>query len=207
MASAFSPSSSNTAISVLAATFSVPSLISNLPTTPSSTASTSIVALSVSISAMTLPGLTLSPSLTFHAAKVPSVIVGLSAGIRTLIGILSHLLFNQYIGPQLGRIGLGAGGGDFFGFFDHRFDRFFDLVEILFGCHVVFHQERLEFDDPVAFPAHLVDVVLRPVLCRLSHRVAGIAIGFPLKQDRPVPARVFARLGRGIAHGQYIHAI
>ena len=53
----FSPSASRTAIGVLTLTFSVPSATRIWPTVPSSTASTSIVALSVSISAMTLPAL------------------------------------------------------------------------------------------------------------------------------------------------------
>ena len=69
------------------ATASVPSPTTILPILPSSTASTSMVALSVSISAMTSPELTSSPSLTCHLARVPSVMVGESAGIRTLIGM------------------------------------------------------------------------------------------------------------------------
>src|SRR5262249_22382429 len=55
------------------------------PILPSSTASTSMVALSVSISQMTCPALTESPALTCHAASLPSVMVGDSAGIRILI--------------------------------------------------------------------------------------------------------------------------
>ena len=51
------------------------------PITPSSTASNSIVALSVSISAITSPLSTESPSLTNHFASVPSSIVGERAGI------------------------------------------------------------------------------------------------------------------------------
>ena len=51
------------------------------PITPSSTASNSIVALSVSISAITSPLSTVSPSLTNHFASVPSSIVGERAGI------------------------------------------------------------------------------------------------------------------------------
>ena len=47
---------------------------------PSSTASNSIVALSVSISAMIWPDLTVSPSLTSHFASVPSSIVGRQGG-------------------------------------------------------------------------------------------------------------------------------
>jgi hypothetical protein len=55
MSEALSPSSSSTAMTALTLTFSVPAGTMILPTTPSSTASTSIVALSVSISAITSP--------------------------------------------------------------------------------------------------------------------------------------------------------
>ena len=54
---------------------------------PSSIASNSIVALSVSISAMTSPDFTASPTATSHLASVPSSIVGESAGIFSSIGI------------------------------------------------------------------------------------------------------------------------
>ena len=54
----------------------VPSGTRIRPSTPSSTASTSIVALSVSISAMTSPALTASPSFLCHLASLPSVMVG-----------------------------------------------------------------------------------------------------------------------------------
>ena len=70
-----------TAITVPTFTLSVPSGTVILPITPSSTASNSIVALSVSISASKSPDLTVSPSLTSHLASVPSSIVGDSAGI------------------------------------------------------------------------------------------------------------------------------
>src|SRR5262249_43957741 len=55
----------------------------------SSTASTSMVALSVSISAMTSPGFTSWPSATSHLASLPSSMVGDSAGIRISVGISS----------------------------------------------------------------------------------------------------------------------
>ena len=55
---------------------------------PSSTASTSIVALSVSISAITSPDLIVSPSAFSHLARVPSSIVGDRAGIRIFVGML-----------------------------------------------------------------------------------------------------------------------
>ena len=52
--------------------------------TPSSCASTSIVALSVSISTSTSPAANVSPSLSFQLAMPPSVIVGDIAGIWNL---------------------------------------------------------------------------------------------------------------------------
>src|SRR5580693_5242574 len=50
-------------------------------------ASYSIVALSVSISAITSPVLTASPSFLSHLARLPFSIVGDSAGMRMLMGI------------------------------------------------------------------------------------------------------------------------
>src|SRR6478735_150251 len=67
----------------------VPEGTSILAIVPSSTASTSMVALSVSISAITSPDLTLSPSFLSHLARLPFSMVGDSAGIRMLIGIVS----------------------------------------------------------------------------------------------------------------------
>jgi hypothetical protein len=82
-----SPSPASTAISALTFTPSVPAGTTIFATFPSSTASTSIVALSVSISAMTSPALTSSPSLTSHLARFPSSMVGERAGMVMLIGI------------------------------------------------------------------------------------------------------------------------
>src|SRR3954453_10898513 len=48
-----------------------------------------MVALSVSISAITSPGFTASPSFFSHLARLPFSIVGESAGIRMLIGMVS----------------------------------------------------------------------------------------------------------------------
>src|SRR5437588_7911811 len=100
-----------------------------LASTPSSTASTSIVALSVSISASTSPALTVSPSLLTQRAILPSVIVGDSAGISTSAAIpflgaslaaasagtrppltcaARVLSFGQHVRPQLAWIRLRA---------------------------------------------------------------------------------------------------
>ena len=76
-----------TAIGVLTFTPSVPAGMRILASLPSSTASTSMVALSVSISAMTSPALISWPSLTSHLASVPSSMVGDRAGISTCVGI------------------------------------------------------------------------------------------------------------------------
>jgi len=65
----------------------VPSGITILPITPSSTASTSMVALSVSISAMASPEATFSPSFFSHFASFPCSMVGDSAGMRMGMGI------------------------------------------------------------------------------------------------------------------------
>jgi hypothetical protein len=82
----------------LTGTSVVPSATTILASVPSSTASTSIVALSVSISAITSPGLTLSPSRLSHLERLPFSIVGDSAGIRMLIGMARA--FRSYaIGP------------------------------------------------------------------------------------------------------------
>src|SRR5690606_4360470 len=86
-AEALSPSAIMVAIGVFTATSAVPSGTRILPRVPSSTASTSIVALSVSISAITSPADTLSPSFFSHLARLPSSMVGDSAGIRISTGI------------------------------------------------------------------------------------------------------------------------
>ena len=83
-----SPSSTRMAMAVFTLTPSVPSSTRILPMIPSSTASNSIVALSVSISAMMSPEETVSPSLTSHFASVPSSIVGERAGMRISVAIV-----------------------------------------------------------------------------------------------------------------------
>jgi hypothetical protein len=100
-----SPSSASTAIGVLTATLSVPSATRILASTPSSTASTSMVALSVSISARMSPALTGSPSFLSHFASLPCSIVGERAGIRMSVAM------GDSVDPGVGRAGSGAGQG------------------------------------------------------------------------------------------------
>src|SRR5436190_3952429 len=82
-----SPSSSSSAIGSCTLMPCAPSGTMILPMRPSSAASYSIVALSVSISAMTSPACTSSPSFFSQRARLPSVIVGDRAGIRISIGM------------------------------------------------------------------------------------------------------------------------
>ena len=83
-----SPASLITAMTLLTGIFLQPASTSRRATTPSSAHSNSITALSVSISAISEPGSTLSPFLTHHRARVPSFMVGESAGIRRAIGMM-----------------------------------------------------------------------------------------------------------------------
>ena len=70
-------------------TASVPAGATILASVPSSVASTSMVALSVSISHRMSPAWTESPSSLSQLATLPSVIVGESAGMRIWIGMSS----------------------------------------------------------------------------------------------------------------------
>ena len=82
-----SASPAMSAMSWFTGTSAVPSGTTILARMPSSTASTSMVALSVSISAMMSPDLTVSPSFFSHLARLPFSIVGDRAGIRMLMGM------------------------------------------------------------------------------------------------------------------------
>ncbi len=102
----FSPSPRITAIGVLTKTSSVPSATRILPSVPSSTASTSMVALSVSISARMSPDLTLSPSFFSHLASLPFSMVGDKAGMRIWTGMELPLHLRNFgivEWPQIGK--------------------------------------------------------------------------------------------------------
>src|SRR5262249_687074 len=92
-----SPSPASTAITSLTGTSCVPSGTRIFAIVPSSIASTSMVALSVSISAITSPDLTLSPSFFSHLARLPFSIVGERAGIRMLMGMLTSRRTFQHV--------------------------------------------------------------------------------------------------------------
>ena len=90
-----------------------------------------MVALSVSISAMTSPDLTGSPSFLCHFARFPFSIVGESAGINTWIGMGAYELGSLFIDVvvELGRIWLGIIGGEFGRFIDDRAHFAVDLLQ------------------------------------------------------------------------------
>ena len=109
-----SPSTKSSAIGVLTGTSSVPSATRILPTVPSSTASTSMVALSVSISAMTSPA---AHVVAFaHVSHLASV--ALLHGWRQRrhqdfdwhVEAGSNLRPRYHVGVKLARIRLGISG-------------------------------------------------------------------------------------------------
>ena len=102
---AFSPSLRMTAIGVFTATSCVPSATRILPSVPSSEASTSMVALSVSISAMMSPDLIVSPSFLSHLARLPFSMVGDSAGMRILVGMGATVSCSECLAVVLSCVG------------------------------------------------------------------------------------------------------
>ena len=102
---ASSPSPESVAITVPTFTSSVPSATSMDRITPSSTASNSMVALSVSISAMMSPDETVSPTFTSQRANLPCSMVGERAGILMAIDMSGFLPFDEQVyGKRSGQI-------------------------------------------------------------------------------------------------------
>src|SRR3954464_3551460 len=126
------PPPSSSAIGAFTETPSVPSATRIFVRVPSSTASTSMVALSVSISAITSPDFTASPSCFSHLASLPSVIVGDSAGIRIWTPISARSL-DEDIGPELFLVGFRAGLGEIGGLLDDRLHLVVDLLQVGLG--------------------------------------------------------------------------
>src|SRR3546814_18349888 len=125
-----------------------------------------MVALSVSISAMTSPMATGSPSFLCQVASVPSVMVGDNAGIRISIGIqvppetgaagssssagpracLSRWFgsgFDQDVSPKLLQIGFRALLGELGRVVDDAADFLVDPLQELLMHDVLFHQQLL----------------------------------------------------------------
>src|SRR5436305_2754926 len=177
-----SPLAAISAIGVLTATCSVPSGITILASTPSSTASTSIVALSVSISVSTSPARTSSPSLLTQRAILPSVIVGDSAGISTslamsppALGAQPHpphhspatcLSHRQHIGPQFGGIRLRAILRKLRRLGDELAHLALRVLQFVLGCVVRVEQPLPQIVDRIMLGPQPIDLVLAAVLRR-----------------------------------------
>src|ERR1700733_13250543 len=114
---------------------------------PSSTASTSMVALSVSISASTSPEVTWSPSFLSHLASLPSVMVGDSAGIRIWIVIASDPY--QHVGIELGGIRLRARLGELGGVGDDVAGLLVDRLELVVVRHAGVDHELAHMVDRI----------------------------------------------------------
>src|SRR4029077_6972458 len=134
---------------VLTATSSVPSGTRIFPSVPSSVASTSMVALSVSISAITSPDLTLSPSFFTHLERLPFSIVGDSAGISTWIG--TNAPSPHDVGPQLGRFRLRIVRGELRRFVDGRAHLRIDLLELVLARPFLIEKAMAHEIDRVVF--------------------------------------------------------
>src|SRR5262245_15537605 len=196
------------AIGVLTATSLVPSGTRIFPSVPSSTASTSMVALSVSISAMTSPDLTASPSFLCHLARLPFSIVGESAGISTWIGMNSHVLLGVDVGPELGRVRLRVIGGEFRCLVDDGAHLGVDFFQRVLGREALLQKAAAHLLDRIVFGAHLVDLLLRPVLGRIGHGVAAVAVSQHFEDDRSVTvAAPLHRLVGSSLDRPNIHAI
>src|SRR5712691_13703 len=207
MAEASSPSDRISAIGVLTATSAVPAGTKILPSVPSSTASTSIVALSVSISAITSPALTFSPSFFTHLARLPFSIVGESAGIRTSIGTL-YLRSAQHVGRQLGSVGLRIVGREFRRFVDEVAHFGVDFFQLVLALDFLGEDARAHLLDRIVLGAHFLHFVARAVLRRVRHRMAAVAVGHHLEDVGTLAA---AREGhRAVARGldrAHVHAV
>src|SRR6266446_5106990 len=208
-----SPFPAMTAIGVFTATWSVPSGITILARTPSSMASTSIVALSVSISASTSPALTASPSLLIQRAIFPSVIVGDSAGIRTWVAMGYHIScgrgsgFRPYIRPQLRRIGLRAILRELRGFSHEAPDRSVNLLQRRLSRPSV-EQTLPRLINRVVLGPHPVDFFPGPVLRRVGHRVATIAVSHHLEDDWALAGAGMLGGGKtGFMYREHVHAV
>src|SRR5215470_12903717 len=222
-ADASSPSARIIAIGVLTATSLVPSGTRILPSVPSSTASTSIVALSVSISAITSPDLTRSPSFLSHLARLPFSIVGDNAGIKISVGMNGFIPWQQMarrlgssaarclavdVGVKLGGVGLGVVGGELRRLVDDRAHLGVDLLERVLVRPLLRYEPLAHLLDRIVLAADLVDLLLGTILGRVRHRVTAIAVGEHLKNHRAVAgaAPVHGLLASRL-HGPHIHAV
>src|SRR5665213_1330491 len=159
---------------------------------PSSTASNSIVALSVSISARMSPDFTVSPSLTSHLASLPSSIVGESAGMRIWTDIKPRYPCRVHSARAPGfRWRIRRCVHDGADVLIHRF-------QIVFLHRAALDQPLAVMFDGIALLAHALHFFACAIFRRIAHRMAAIAIGFHLQNDRAI---AFAAPGDGLFAG------
>src|ERR1043166_9563498 len=191
-----------------------------LASTPSSTASTSIVALSVSISASTSPACTGSPTFLTQRAILPSVIVGDSAGISTSLAIYSSesladpgpppvaiRLRPQPAHPSTARSDRARGSPARIAPLRSRYP---ERASRSASAHPPGRNTRRAGAGANGRlgRAHAVHFVLGPVFRRIGHRVAAIAVGQHLYDDRPLPgAGMLGGFEGGLMHRDDVHAV
>src|ERR1700733_4453529 len=127
---------------------------------PSSTASNSIVALSVSISASRSPERTWSPSFTSHFASLPSSMVGDSAGMRIWIAMPAS---GEHVRVKLRDRGFRALGGKFRGHVHDLPRLLVDRLELFVGRLSACDQPLSIMFDRIALFAHVLDFLARAV--------------------------------------------
>src|SRR5262249_52007873 len=175
-----SPSPRITAMGVFTATSAVPSGTRIFPRVPSSVASTSIVALSVSISAMTSPDFISSPSFLSHLARLPFSIVGESAGMSTSIGMAYCFPGNKsavHIGIKFRNVRLGVVRGKFSRLVDQVANFAVNLLQCIFGSEFLFQNSMTCHVNRVVMTAHLVHFFACAVFRRIRHRMTAIPVG------------------------------
>src|SRR6266481_4786309 len=214
---ALSPSARMVAIGVLTATSAVPSGIRILPSVPSSVASTSIVALSVSISAITSPDLIGSPSFFSHFERLPFSMVGDSAGISTWIGMVAPEIHSAGwkkarrsaidVGVKFGRIGFGVVLREVGGGVDDFPHLGVDRLQFLFA-HLGRQQAVANLLDRVLVVANLVDLLAGAIFRRVRHRMSAVAVGLHFQDVGPLAGA--APCDRLVARGLHradVHAV
>src|SRR4029077_3314256 len=128
-------------------------------------------ALSVSISAMTSPDLTGSPSFLSHLARLPFSIVGDSAGINTSVGMAAHSGRGNGtsmidVGIKFCGIRLGVVGSEFRRLIDDRAYRGVDLFQIVFARPFFIEHPLADLFDRIVLGADFVHFFLGSVLGR-----------------------------------------
>src|SRR3974390_3065767 len=202
-----SPSPRMTAMGVFTATSAVPSGTRIIPSVPSSAASTSMVALSVSISAMMSPDLTLSPSFLSHLARLPFSIVGDSAGMSTSIGMGGTASAINIV-IKFGRVRFRIVCGEFGRLVDQVSHLAVNFLQVVLCSKFLFEDTVTCHVDRIVRRAHFVHLLARAIFRRIGHRVAAITVRQHLQNVGPFAG---AAPGSGLLarclHRAHVHAV